>query len=197
MVCHFICLFSFLLQNRDAQSLLPLTVKQINDAFQSSDDKSNLVVDGVDINTVRCLTFLLFPSYGFWFVASNFLTIWAQVTLVGRLCNKVGRISDITFVLDDGTGRIDCIRWWILLNLFYLFFILCLFLLTMVNSCFFAGFKEKWMQMKRIVYCMFLYCVSYMHFPLLMPIGLYTRFSIFYPIYIHIHIIQTEIPFHY
>ena len=40
------------LQNRDVQALLPLTVKQINDAFLSSDDKSNFVIDGVDVNNV-------------------------------------------------------------------------------------------------------------------------------------------------
>ncbi|OIV99788.1 hypothetical protein TanjilG_26126 [Lupinus angustifolius] len=71
-------------RNRDAQSLLPLTVKQINDAFQSSDDKTNLIIDGVDVN---------------------------NVTLVGRVCNKAGRITDVTFVLDDGTGRIECNKW--------------------------------------------------------------------------------------
>lgn len=52
-------LFYFFLQNRDAQSLLPLTIKQINDAFQSSDDKSNLIIDGVDVNTVRSLNLVL------------------------------------------------------------------------------------------------------------------------------------------
>ncbi|XP_061361724.1 replication protein A 32 kDa subunit B [Gastrolobium bilobum] len=71
-------------KNRDAQSLLPLTVKQINDAFHSSDDKTNLIIDGVDVN---------------------------NVTLVGRICNKAGRITDVTFVLDDGTGRIECSKW--------------------------------------------------------------------------------------
>lgn len=71
-------------KNRDAQCLLPLTVKQINDAIQSSEDKANLIVDGVDVS---------------------------NVTLVGRVCNKVGRITDITFVLDDGTGRIECNKW--------------------------------------------------------------------------------------
>ncbi|KAL2338645.1 hypothetical protein Fmac_013091 [Flemingia macrophylla] len=71
-------------KNRDAQSLLPLTVKQIHDAYQSSDDKANLIVDGVDVN---------------------------NVTLVGKVCNKVGRITDVTFVLDDGTGRIECNKW--------------------------------------------------------------------------------------
>ncbi|KAL1335382.1 hypothetical protein HN51_064289 [Arachis hypogaea] len=71
-------------RNRDAQSLLPLTVKQINDAYNSSDNKSNLIVDGVDVNTV---------------------------TLVGRVCNKNGMITEVHFVLDDGTGRIECNKW--------------------------------------------------------------------------------------
>ncbi|KAI9085144.1 hypothetical protein K1719_032855 [Acacia pycnantha] len=75
--------FSFS-KNRDAQSLLPLTVKQINDAFLLSDDKSNMIIDGVDVN---------------------------NVTLVGRVCNKAGRITDVTFILDDGTGRIECSKW--------------------------------------------------------------------------------------
>ncbi|KAL9325968.1 hypothetical protein ACSQ67_006613 [Phaseolus vulgaris] len=71
-------------KNRDAQSLLPLTVKQIYDAIQSSDDKANLIVDGVDVN---------------------------NVTLIGRVCNKAGRVTDVTFVLDDGTGKIECNKW--------------------------------------------------------------------------------------
>ncbi|XP_027368762.1 replication protein A 32 kDa subunit B [Abrus precatorius] len=74
----------FTSKSRDAQPLLPLTVKQINDAVQSTDDKINLIIDGVDVN---------------------------NITLVGRVCNKAGRITDVTFVLDDGTGRIDCIKW--------------------------------------------------------------------------------------
>jgi hypothetical protein len=40
-------------QGRNAQTLLPLTVKQIMDAAQSSDDKSNFAVDGVEVFTVR------------------------------------------------------------------------------------------------------------------------------------------------
>ena len=45
--------FDFLLlQNRDSQSLLPLTVKQINEALLTSDDKSNFSIDGVDVNNV-------------------------------------------------------------------------------------------------------------------------------------------------
>ncbi|XP_045816292.1 replication protein A 32 kDa subunit B [Trifolium pratense] len=68
---------------RDSQTLLPLTIKQANDAFQSSDG-SNLTIDGVDVNTV---------------------------TFVGRVCNKVDQITDSKFVLDDGTGTIECIKW--------------------------------------------------------------------------------------
>ncbi|KAG4932425.1 hypothetical protein JHK87_046427 [Glycine soja] len=35
----------------------------------------------------------------------------SKVTLVGRVSNKTGRITDVTFVLDDGTGRIECSKW--------------------------------------------------------------------------------------
>ena len=42
----------FILQNRDIQSLLPLTVKQINEALLTSDDKSNFTIDGVDVQNV-------------------------------------------------------------------------------------------------------------------------------------------------
>ncbi|XP_028758915.1 replication protein A 32 kDa subunit B-like [Neltuma alba] len=34
-----------------------------------------------------------------------------QATLVGRVCNKAGRITDVTFVLDDGAGKIGCSKW--------------------------------------------------------------------------------------
>ncbi|KAL3628134.1 hypothetical protein CASFOL_027180 [Castilleja foliolosa] len=71
-------------KNRDAQGLLPLTVKQISESFQSSDDKANFLIDGVDVNSVK---------------------------LVGLLCEKMEQVTDVSFVLDDGTGRIDCRRW--------------------------------------------------------------------------------------
>lgn len=71
-------------RNRDTQALLPLTVKQISEAFLSSDDKSNFLVDGVEVN---------------------------NVTLVGMVFNKAERVTDVGFMLDDGTGRIDCNRW--------------------------------------------------------------------------------------
>ncbi|XP_059296168.1 replication protein A 32 kDa subunit B isoform X1 [Lycium ferocissimum] len=71
-------------KNRDSQTLIPLTVKQISEAFQSSDDKTNFLIDGVDVNNVK---------------------------LVGLLFNKAERITDVSFVVDDGTGRVDCFRW--------------------------------------------------------------------------------------
>ncbi|CAO2039774.1 unnamed protein product [Urochloa humidicola] len=71
-------------KGRNAQTLLPLTVKQIMDAAQASDDKSNFAVNGVEVSTVR---------------------------LVGRMLNKVERVTDVKFILDDGTGKIDVNRW--------------------------------------------------------------------------------------
>ncbi|KAH6802797.1 Replication protein A [Perilla frutescens var. frutescens] len=71
-------------KSRDTQGLLPLTVKQISEAFQASDDKANFLIDGVDVNNVK---------------------------LVGMLFEKTERVTDVSFVLDDGTGRIDCHRW--------------------------------------------------------------------------------------
>ena len=66
--------FVFVLQNRDAQSLLPLTVKQIYDASQSSDDKINLIIDGVDVTNV-CSPCILVFKFGQGFVGSLVLTI--------------------------------------------------------------------------------------------------------------------------
>ncbi|XP_042492626.1 replication protein A 32 kDa subunit A-like isoform X2 [Macadamia integrifolia] len=71
-------------KNRDNQGLLPLTVKQISEAPLSNDDKSNIVIDGVDVN---------------------------NVTMIGMVLNKAERVTDIAFTLDDGTGRIECHRW--------------------------------------------------------------------------------------
>ncbi|CAI8611164.1 unnamed protein product [Vicia faba] len=71
-------------KNRDAQALLPLTIKQINDAYQASDDKTNLTIDGVEVGTI---------------------------SLLGRVCSKAGQITDVKFVLDDGTGMIECTKW--------------------------------------------------------------------------------------
>ncbi|KAK8545363.1 hypothetical protein V6N13_066649 [Hibiscus sabdariffa] len=70
--------------SRDTQGLVPATVKMISEASQSGDEKSNFIIDGVDV---------------------------ANVTAVGMAFNKNSRPSDIRFQLDDGTGRIECIRW--------------------------------------------------------------------------------------
>jgi replication factor A2 len=72
-------------KSRNAQALLPLTVKQIMDASQTNDDKSNFAVNGMEVSTVR---------------------------LVGRMLNKLDRVTDVSFTLDDGTGRVPVNRWW-------------------------------------------------------------------------------------
>jgi replication factor A2 len=36
------------------------------------------------------------------------------------ICNKASRATDVTFTLDDGTGRMDFIRWLTLLALSFL-----------------------------------------------------------------------------
>ncbi|KAG9456361.1 hypothetical protein H6P81_000869 [Aristolochia fimbriata] len=71
-------------KNRESQALLPLTVKQISEAHQTSDDKSNFVIDGVDVN---------------------------NITLVGMVTDKLEKVTDISFHLDDGTGRIEVHKW--------------------------------------------------------------------------------------
>ncbi|KAF3786492.1 Replication protein A subunit A [Nymphaea thermarum] len=72
-------------KKRGNGGVIPLTVKQISQAVQNlSDDSSNIVVDGCEIN---------------------------NVTLVGMVLNKLEKVTDVQFVLDDGTGRIDVTRW--------------------------------------------------------------------------------------
>ncbi|KAK7293554.1 hypothetical protein RJT34_16422 [Clitoria ternatea] len=67
-----------------SKGLVPVTVKQISEASQSRGEKSNFVINGVDLN---------------------------NVTLVGMVFEKAERNTDVIFVLDDGTGRMKCIRW--------------------------------------------------------------------------------------
>ncbi|KAG0457356.1 hypothetical protein HPP92_022513 [Vanilla planifolia] len=69
---------------RTGQGILPLTVKQISEACDSCEDKFNFIVDGVDATNVK---------------------------LLGILMNKNERVTDVTFTLDDGTGRINATRW--------------------------------------------------------------------------------------
>ncbi|KAF3327457.1 replication protein A subunit B-like protein [Carex littledalei] len=66
------------------QGIIPVTVKQIADAFASFGEKSNLKINGVDISIVRVL---------------------------GLVTNKVERVTDVSFTIDDGTGKINFNRW--------------------------------------------------------------------------------------
>ncbi|GER52014.1 replication protein A 32 kDa subunit A [Striga asiatica] len=71
-------------KSRDNQAMYPVTVKQIIDAALSSDDKSGFVIDGVDVYNVK---------------------------VIGMVFEKSERVTDVSFVIDDGTGRIGCNRW--------------------------------------------------------------------------------------
>lgn len=42
----------FVLQSRETQGLVPVTVKQISEASQYGDEKSNFVINGVDVANV-------------------------------------------------------------------------------------------------------------------------------------------------
>lgn len=75
---------SSLFKGRTVHGVIPLTVKQISDAYNSRDDKTSLTVDGVDVTHVR---------------------------LMGLVTNKMEKATNLTFTLDDGTGRVNVIRW--------------------------------------------------------------------------------------
>ncbi|XP_031265812.1 replication protein A 32 kDa subunit B [Pistacia vera] len=64
------------------RTLLPLTVKQLNEI--SSNDESTTTIDGVDVSTV---------------------------TIVGKVCDIQDKEPQFTFLIDDGTGQIECSRW--------------------------------------------------------------------------------------
>ncbi|GAB2227097.1 hypothetical protein Droror1_Dr00008901 [Drosera rotundifolia] len=64
--------------------LTPLTVKQIGEAQSLASERGNFIIDGVDVNNVK---------------------------VVGMVLNRVERTTDVGFVIDDGTGRIDIHRW--------------------------------------------------------------------------------------
>ncbi|KAL5725360.1 hypothetical protein ACHQM5_008514 [Ranunculus cassubicifolius] len=70
-------------KNRDSQSLLPLTAKQIIDSIESSTD--NIMVDGVDVT---------------------------NITMLGIVFRIVDNVTSVSFILDDGTGTIECHRWY-------------------------------------------------------------------------------------
>lgn len=39
---------------------------------------------------------------------------------MGMLCEKTEGVTDVSFLLDDGTGRIDCHRWYFVVHFFNL-----------------------------------------------------------------------------
>ncbi|XP_078166591.1 replication protein A 32 kDa subunit A-like [Carex rostrata] len=67
-----------------SNTMVPVTIKQISEAYHSNDDKSDFMIDGVDLSTIR---------------------------LLGRVVNIAERVTDVSFLLDDGTGRVDVNRW--------------------------------------------------------------------------------------
>ncbi|KAG5225769.1 replication family protein [Salix suchowensis] len=69
-------------KNRETRCLFPLTVKQINNL--ASNDESNFIIDGAEVN---------------------------NVTIVGRVSHKEDKASEHTFLVDDGTGQIECTKW--------------------------------------------------------------------------------------
>ncbi|PQQ05793.1 replication protein A 32 kDa subunit A isoform X1 [Prunus yedoensis var. nudiflora] len=71
-------------KSRETHGLVPVTVKQISEAHQSGDEKSNFVISGADV---------------------------ANVSVVGMVFDKSERNTDVGFTIDDGTGRIKCRRW--------------------------------------------------------------------------------------
>lgn len=93
--------------------ILPMTVKQLSEASQSGDEKSKFVINGVDVNMVSsasCSSFSLILPLSLDSALYNF-HVWMQVELVGLVFDKSARSSDVGFYLDDGTGRVFCIKW--------------------------------------------------------------------------------------
>lgn len=42
-------------QSRGTEGLVPVTVKQLSEAYQSGDEKSNFQIDGIDVTNVPIL----------------------------------------------------------------------------------------------------------------------------------------------
>lgn len=65
---------------------------------------------------VLMLTMLVLDLYVLFILCIELLVElhYVQVKLVGMVRNRAGRITDVTFALDDGTGRIDCSKWFVL-----------------------------------------------------------------------------------
>ncbi len=72
---------SFLQQSRDRQSLIPLSIKQLNTA---SHDDDTFRVDGAELNVVK---------------------------LMGVVDSVMEHETNFTFKLNDGSGVIECKQW--------------------------------------------------------------------------------------
>ncbi|KMZ64433.1 putative Replication protein A 30 kDa subunit [Zostera marina] len=70
-------------KSRSSQGVFPVTVKQISECLHSGDGKS-ITLGGTEVSNVR---------------------------LLGLVMNKIEKITDVSFTLDDGTGRIGIQRW--------------------------------------------------------------------------------------
>lgn len=70
-------------KNRGSQGVFPMTVKQIAESLHSGDGKA-ITLGGAEVNNVK---------------------------LLGLVMNKIEKITDVSFILDDGTGRMGIQRW--------------------------------------------------------------------------------------
>ncbi|KAF3532163.1 hypothetical protein DY000_02044007 [Brassica cretica] len=129
-------------KNRDARTLLPLTLKQLNSV--STNGESNFSIDGVDINTILyfgdlelavkyvyaidlmstelsingyedCLestesSLVKYVAHLILYFGDLELGV-KYVAIVGRVSRIENRITQVDFVVDDGTGCVECIRW--------------------------------------------------------------------------------------
>lgn len=77
IIALFLFCFSKFVQNREAQALLPLTVKQISQALQpSTDAKAEFQVDGVGLSSVRIFFFRCGLVFCFPNVSYGLILLW-------------------------------------------------------------------------------------------------------------------------
>jgi len=103
---------SHLLQRgKGEQTVFPVTIKQINDAFTGDDQ---VKIDGRDVNQVFFLSRLIklneicmFPRAP----AHPSVCSFSKVVIVGTVLTIDAQALAINYSMDDGTGRID-VRWW-------------------------------------------------------------------------------------
>jgi replication factor A2 len=85
---------------------MPMTVKQIEDAQLAGAGE-----DGVETANVRTLLPASLSVFGRDWVTDMGWVGGVQIRVVGTVSGKAERATDVCFTLDDGTGRIDFIRW--------------------------------------------------------------------------------------